>query len=810
MSLEISFKTTKKASSFAILNPAVSQPAFISDLEANAEVPRGAHQFPFTTTRMASVTGPILYTTGEGVFNPTQITRLLITKSHKLGISVVEMKDKFDSYLRNWTTDHTRFLAVISMFLGNPTRLISANKVAQQSMTSLHDVVKRTVPVDPEYGIFVDIMTDFIADKLNGSDFKWLTKGYRTVHELSAGASFMRYHDMVDAVAGAHIKRILDAMTMRNLSVAETYLKQDDSRNISAVLIAQALEGAISAGLARVKGDYLAEQVVDSALYLLHQVWTPDLNKEAKAPDQILEADIINELSQDLSIFLIYQERRNMLVQLEPFFDPNTIKSDILPLLSDAMNDLLPFKKRRISDVNDTISTHVLKDYNGRPRRVVLNENLQLANRAPVFSRTSLATNNERRILIEEVNVTDQVTAALLPVVQEFDLQSLVNLNLEVEDALTSETTVAPFGTKLELLFPSFLGRSLTRDLSLQTVQEGLLAYNPSRSAFKWLHVPENEIPTDMKEAYEKDVESLPAMFKDKEQRKAIATVMHDHYCLLMHLAVAASQGTEITLHGSGVNMGILAIRFIGHTDQIKPLAQSQIINGSFRTLEPTEMLIYSRERQATTALELKNFTINDYEHDSVHGWDWSSVSRDFTYSTSYVTQLRGGTYKVDLNERSMLGLPIQRRGLRMFQNIGAENMTRLWIASMMTRIAKLRSQAKSVKDDVKSEAYKGRINAMDSQLVRLLVRISNAPIGQRTVGYILSAIQTQMYNLGSVDDYSSLTVGAQELKMRTIVGIHVLMFLGLLEDSDGLDLATYVESSGVLSTILAQELTFS
>jgi hypothetical protein len=779
--LNISINKQQKAQ-FSVSSLTQSVNTGIMDMSTATPSANAVHHF--THTMMSSVTSSTLYVMGDGSFDATKLTKIIVHQSREQDLEVGEVVRKLRGYLAKWATNPDLLRGVIGAFTGSSNKGVRANQIRQMPSTQVRELVAKLAPHDNP--LFPELMTDWLTSVL--AHYHWITPGYRFVYEVDAPKSFPKYKDLVETVASHDIRRMLDALGGIDRSVITTHIESGKTA-VSVGLIAQELAHGVSNAIKRIKGSHVPENVADALLVLCGQAWTPSTGEnDTLAPRSILESDVVQMFSSNLALFLIYQERVAGGARLSMEFDYNVIKDDILPLVREAITEISPFKIRPISDTVAHIHKSSVRDHRGLPTMTIIHEDISYPEKVNVFTRTQIDSRSKHRMLTLDSNISEQMSSALIPVTSQFSVEKMVRQKYHTAELIQPDVKLTSLGSKTTVMFPSFLER-LPRDSDIIKDWSKFAAeYTPLSKRF-----------VDPSAEQEKaNVESFGECWRD------YADVMLDHYKYIVHLAVNSVNDVQIMAFDLEIAEYTLGLQWSMDTDLKTPIGRSQITGGRVTTTEPLEVLQYVKDIVASNKLVATAHDIEAYEDDGLHAWNWKDQSTSLDFKTTYLTALRGHDYSVDIDMRHLLGLTMARKNLRFMDNRLAAVTVQLWFHEMFEQIKSMKAIAKKTKDDIKSATYHAQLSALNILMAKQLIAIGGTSMGKKGTSYIKHSIQRLMFDLGSLDDYTHLHVGVQATLLNLWMGLTTLEYLNLLCSKDIQTITEHIRSSGVLAHVVA------
>jgi hypothetical protein len=547
-------------------------------------------------------------------------------------------------------------------------------------------------------------------------------------------------------------------------------------------MISQQMAMAVKLAYESTRGEYQADDIVESVLTLLGRAWDAHTPKELEPSSYLSNTAGVDELKTNLSLFLAYQDMRITFSTPKIHFSDHEMSKIVIPKFIEALAEVSPFKARVMTDITSHLAKKTSRDHMGNPGRSVLFEDWNFSREITAFTALQRDSENKmQRFLRVDTSTTDALSAALNPIGDTLSIKGLVDSRLSVYDLSAANDRIPTTGAELSFAFPSILESDYAHGLNpedvIKTLQSGIAKLT----------------------AEQQKTQSA----QDYAMSQRLRSRLHDYYSYIVHFAVAHGENVGVSSHAiKGLDTKNLYLVWRINTDLKKPIGNSAISGSEVFTSEPLEAIMYQRDNEATSTLDAETVKLAEHD-DGVHIWDWHSVSEKVALEAAYSTTVRGKAYSVTMQEHHLLNIGARRQRLRFMKPGLAQAITGLWFEWFMEDQRFVQKAIKSSKDDLVKAAFEGREKINAIALVQRLQKIGSVGIGAACTRMVRQGLAEKMYGAGLIDDYEDIHVGIERHKLAIWSGLTSLQLLGLMDDNEVQEIAKYLSNTNALAMVV-------
>jgi hypothetical protein len=752
----------------------------------------------FTRTMQASRTGEILVPIGTGQVDPVNHCRVLLQLSVDEQIPVEELVDVYKTTFYQMAFQPEIIRKNVANILGSSERAISRNNIPRVPPSVVMDNLMRALHGGNVTRVD-EVITHLVADGLISiyAQIGLITADAPHVHRMRPGNLYPSYSDLLDVMALRDVMYMATRIESADISIIkrsiDTSTGDGAGRAVSPSLLAQHIQNAFVGAYDTSKGSYASSDIVSSVLTVLHRMWSPMTPDVTMPSERVQNSSFIGEFQSNLALFLATQDMvANHPARAVVSFSDEELTSTIFPLLQETLTTISPYNIRALSDSVAFYGMTASRDHNGEPGHMFLYEDWRVQDHVDAFVPVRQTPTSTGRFLVDQPTVSGALAHALAPVQKVVSIADTVNSRIDSYN-LTEVTKRAKDHTIIHLAFPSLEVREA--QLEVDTL-DALIPY-----------------VIEGKEATKGQLDKLGLT------ERQLKSLRYDYYASIMHLGVARSNQVTVgeLMHSmaSGTNdatnaaatVGVhspLYIRWVERVQFTKQRGLSALLNGEVQTTEPLEVLAYQRDFAPADTLSVNYPKLSDYEG-AVHLWNWPKYSVKLATSAPFEITLHNKSYRVSVDEHEMLALGARRNELRFMNQYDTKALVRIWLKHIFDDHKFVAAQAKSAKDDLVKEAYRGREIQSALMLVAMLSSIASNSTGQRAITYVKQRVADAMYgNTGTLDGYDEIHVGVQSHRLRVWAGIRTLELLQLISPTEASELAKQIKETNALAYALS------
>lgn len=737
----------------------------------------GAQSTPviFSRTYMASISGDFLFEIGSNVMDPVIHTRLLLQYAADQGVPVSGIIEEYLDLISSLGYSKTSFSKIIASLTGSADRAMRTNAVPTNTPIFIYGVVSATLPDDTP-DLLVHMATDFVCHLL--APFGFVQKDAPFIYRLRQNGLFPTYDGLVDVIDAANIHRVLTTLAAADLSMVRSAMERAGS--ILPSLIVQHMSNAVVTAYELSQGAYQSASVVNSVLTTIARILDPQTPRELQPRERIRNNPIISELRSNLAIFLAIQDMRRKGVGDEVDFSDEEMTSVVLPLFSSSMAELSTYSIRLLDDVVSHISKVATRDHGGRPGNIIVYEDWKFDNSVRAFSRVRHTPKGRGVFLAPRNAITTVLSNNMKPVLRSLSMQKLVERRMAAYEMEGPSKRVPEDGALISIAMPSLIETELSYGLPLGAVSGCLRSGDFSPLTH--------------------DQEGVPGALPERFARQ----LAFDYYAFMMHLAVSRSPQVSVSFAETEQGSTPYAIWEL-RTPLRDPVGTAAIVNGSVFTTEPVETLAYVPDFQATSAREARSLPIEDFSH-CLHLWDWHGSSLALEMIPSFPINIRNRNYNVVMTEHEILNLGVRSVNARFMRPIMAAAIVRVWMTWLTEDRKFIQDKIDATTDNLVRDSYMGLQIRQSIEMLEILSHISTGGAGENTKKKIRSRLAEQMRALGTIDDYTEMTVGVQNHRINVWAGLTVLQLLGLMTAEDASSVIDYLAEHNSLALVVGMK----
>lgn len=713
----------------------------------------------FPSTLAASYTGEVLITVGQGAMSADDHARILMQYAFDKGVPVAEVSREYTELLGMLGRSTLIFRELIATIVGTNDRPVTANRAAVVTPTMIHSELRKITKnagLEPD-AIYLYLMADFICHLIR--PFGWVIPDNGYTYRLRRPSVFPRYNDVADLLATRELSRILSYLAKADLSTVKRMV--DSKQAISPAQISSHMTAAMLHAYDIASSSYDGHAIASSVLTVLYRLWDPSTPEEIRPSGRLQKNEVVNSLLGNLSLLLAAQDlAKNYPEAMVIAFEDEEMGSVILPMFMDALSNSATFKQRILDDVVDFVGKRSAFDSYGAPSTAIFYEGYDVKGGMEAFTPVRHLKQSDARYLVPRSEVTAALNNILAPVASYMDMADIIDHRLQAYELAASEFKGHDNGVNVFLAFPSLVEREVASGYEAGALRDFIVSGEPPETAV---------IDTDGE------------IVGVKTDPRVLESLRYDYYAMLMHLAVARSEGhiTSVT-SVKAENLSNIALTWEGRTQAKHPLGDSAILHGMVVTAEPIESLVYRND--FANGRELKTHLVDLKAHErDVHLWEWWASSRKMEFVAGYATRINNSEYTVEVADYELLGLGVHRENLFYLVPRNVSAMVRLWLESITEEEKFIKLNTGRGTDSLTKQAYAGLRMQTGIQLVRMLATIGSTGVGGRIRALVRRRLAEKMFANGEVDNASQLVVGIQDARLSVWSGLTTLSVLGLL-----------------------------
>lgn len=742
----------------------------------------------FSRVFSSSLSHEVKLNVGTGSFIPSDWTKLIYGYAEEAGIPMWQLDQELTMYLRQLAYNPALWVRLVVGAMGTTSKSIQPHQVTPVPPLQVHSQVIALAP--SPHVIFTHLATDYLCSVLG--QLGWILHDSPIVYRVRRFELFPTSSSLEKALFVANMSTMFSAMSNVDLRQIKEAVNTGPGKpsGLQVAPIANALASAVTRAVDITETQYNPHSIMTAVIGALVQSWDPETPAAVREGFAVVEnSPGFAELRENLSMFLAAQDFIANGGNPSINFTPEVLASYIIPGFNKAMAEHSPFVVRPLADAVSYLGHRAVYDHLKQPTDIVLYEDWVYPSGATAFTPVQHFF-AKQRYLVQDNPVSDVLTQSLNAITRVVGMQSIIDSRMAALSNVPESLRARANGAEIACAFPSVAEAEYTTSASANGMAETIAVLKLGRRAAL------------NKAKGEKDPIEFPKMVRR-------AQAAFDYYSTIATYATSRADNIRIARGGANVETKaastpmLVLVWGIG-TDLVTPISRSAILHGQVATTEPLELIGYAPEQNPVRPLEVPPLNLGS-DKESLHMWNWWDSSELLALDVDYKITIRNRAYVIPVQEPQLLGLPVRRDRLRYMIPAIAHAVTALWhtwLVEDATATEKLykAEKAKKLPDELLVTAYRTRTLQIAQRILMQIESVGTNGVGSNFRSYVYSALATEMYNQGAIDDYQDIQVGIHSRRISVFAGLVSIQMLGLLSDTEISNLQKYLANSDAIA----------